>query len=419
MNVQNSTITIIGAGPAGQITSLFLAKRGISCLLVDKVAHPRSKACADVVTGQAIRILNELDAELPLDKVFQDQYLPINGTLLHAPNGKILDIPFLPLHKLEHLPTCIAMPRKAFDAWLHQKIIASPLIQLRENTSITDCKRAETGEWTLFNAKKEPIIQTKLLIIATGSSASLPFSVGKLEKEDKHFAIGIRGYFRNVGNESFPNHAELFFHQKLMPGGFYIAPFRDGVANVNIVMRSDVVKRNQLNLNHLFWEVMDLHPTLRERFKHAEQVGKLEGGALHLGTKKRHISGDGYMIVGDAGGLIDLISANGIPQAMISGKFAAEQAIIALEKQNFSAAVLKDYDVKVFKKIDNELKLGRIASPFLGYPFVLKGILHAINFLSSRQGAQKQLQKLLYTTNMTATLLNPMFYWRLLLGKHS
>ena len=33
------------------------------------------------------------------------------------------------------------------------------------------------------------------------------------------------------------------------------------------------------------------------------------------------------MLVGDAAGLIDLISANGIPQAMISGKLAALQAI--------------------------------------------------------------------------------------------
>jgi flavin-dependent dehydrogenase len=355
-----------------------------------------------------------LDANLPLDKAFQDQYLPINGTLLHMPNAKTLDIAFLPLHKLEHLPTCLAMPRKDFDYWLHQKVMESPHIQLRENTSITDCKRAENGEWTLFNAKKEPIIQTKLLIIATGSSASLPFSVGKLEKEDKHFAIGVRGYFRNVGNAAFPNHAELFFHQKLMPGGFYIAPFRDGIANVNIVMRSDIVKRNQLNLNHLFWEMMDLHPTLRERFKDAEQIGKLEGGALHLGTKKRRISGDGYMIAGDAGGLIDLISANGIPQAMISGKFAAEQAAIALEKNDFSAETLKNYDFKVFQKIDNDLKLGRLVSPLLGNRFVLNLIVKILNFLANRRGTQKQVQKLLYTTNMTATLLNPMFYWRFL-----
>jgi thioredoxin reductase len=32
--MQNPTITIIGAGPAGQMASLFLAKRGISSLLV-------------------------------------------------------------------------------------------------------------------------------------------------------------------------------------------------------------------------------------------------------------------------------------------------------------------------------------------------------------------------------------------------
>lgn len=415
MPIQNVTITIVGAGPAGQMASLFLAKRGIASLLIDKSAHPRLKPCADIVTGQAIRVLHELDPDLPLDKTFTDKYLPINGTLLHTPNGKTLDIAFLPLNKLEHLPTCIAMPRMDFDNWLCGKIKASPLIELRENTSITSWERNEnTEEWILFNAHKEAIITTKLLIIATGSTASLPFTVGHLTKEDKHFAIGVRGYFRNVENDDFPNHAELFFHRKLMPGGFYIAPFKDGVANVNIVMRSDIAKRNKLNLNTLFWEIIELHPTLRHRFKNAEQVGKLEGSALHLGTKKRNISGAGYMLAGDAAGLIDLISANGIPQAMVSGKFAAEQAAIALEKNDFSAKMLKAYDDKVFKKIDNDLKLGKIMSPFLSNNFVLSLIVKTLDFLASRSGAQTQLRSLLYTPSVVKTLINPMFYWRLL-----
>ncbi len=415
MLIQESKITIIGAGPAGQMASLFLAKRGIASLLIDKGTHPRLKPCADVVTGQAIRILHELDANLPLDKSFMDKYLPINGTLLHAQNGRTLDIAFLPLNKLEHLPTCIAMPRMDFDNWLHEKIKSNPLIELKENTAITKWEFHKTNqEWTLFDHKKEPIVQSKLLIIATGSTASLPFTVGNLTKEDKHFAIGVRGYFRNVGNEKYPNHAELFFHKKLMPGAFYIAPFNDGLANVNIVMRSDIVKRNKLNLNSLFYEAIELHPTLKARFKDAEQVGKLEGSALHLGTKKRAISGDGYMLAGDAGGLIDLISANGIPQAMISGKFAAEQAAIALEKNDFSAKMLKEYDQKVFKKIDNDLKLGRIASPFLGNNFVLNTINNAIIFLAGRKNAQEQIRSLLYTPSVVKTLINPLFYWRLL-----
>ena len=370
MHVKESVVTIIGAGPAGQMAALFLAKSGIASLLIDKSEHPRSKPCADVVTGQAIRILHELDADLPLDKNFTDKYLPINGTLLHTPNGGKLDIAFLPLNKLEHLPTCIAMPRADFDNWLHKKIVASPLVQILENTAITGWeKEVKTGEWTLFNSKKEAIVHTKLVIVATGSSASLPFTVGNLTKQNKHFAIGVRGYFKNVGNIDFPNHAELFLHRKMMPGGFYIAPFNSDIANVNLVMRSDVAKQNNINLNTLFWEAIQLHPTLKERFKNAEQVGKLEGGALHLGTKKRAISGDGYMLAGDAGGLIDLMSGNGIPQAMISGKFAAQQAAKAIAANNFSAAALKEYDVNVFNKINKDLKLGKLLSPFIASHF--------------------------------------------------
>ncbi len=412
---KKSVVTIIGAGPAGMMAALFLAKQGIASLLIDKDSHPRSKPCADVVTAQAMRILHELDADLPLDKTFTDSYWRINGTLLHTPNGGKLDVAFLPMHKLEHLPTCIAMPRTDFDNWLHGKILANPLITTLENTAIIGWEKdAVTGEWTLFNAHKQAIVNCKLLIIATGSSASLAYTVGNLSKEDKHFAIGIRGYFKNIGNADYPNHAELFLHRKMMPGGFYIAPFNNGVANVNVVMRSDVAKRNHLDLKKLFWEAIELHPTLKERFKNAEQVGKLEGGALHLGTKTRPISGDGYMIAGDAGGLIDLMSGNGIPQAMISGKFAALQAAKAIASNDFSAAALKAYDANVYNKINKDLKLGKLLSPFIGNDFILNRATKALNFIATRKGAQAQLSSLLYTKNVATQLINPMFYWKLL-----
>ena len=156
----NPKVAIIGAGPAGITASLYLAKKGIPSCILEKGTHPRSKACADVVTGQAIRILHDLDPELPLDEGLTAKYLPIKGTLLYAPNGKPLEIAYLPLANLEHLPTCITIPRADFDHWLVQKIKASTLIELRENTFVKNCFRDEkTGIWTLTDKDNQPIVQ--------------------------------------------------------------------------------------------------------------------------------------------------------------------------------------------------------------------------------------------------------------------
>lgn len=410
------TITIIGAGPAGQTASLFLAKQGIPSHLIDKETHPRLKPCADIVTGKAMRILNDLDNQLPIDEALTNEYLPIKGTLVHLPKNKTLNIEFLPLKNLEHLPTCFALPRANFDNWLYQKVKASPLIELHENTVITQCKRDEKNkEWIVFNHEKKAFLRTKLLVIATGSNSSLPFTVGDLKRNDRHYAVGIRAYFRNIEeNKDFPQHPELFLDKKLFPGGFYIAPFSNGTVNVNIVMRSDILKKKKINLNKLFYQFIEENPILKKRFNNAEQIGNLQGCALHLGTQSRPISGDGYLLAGDAAGLIDLISANGIPQAMISGKLAAEQIAIALQKNDFSAAVLKAYDRKVYKLIQNDLQLGRILSPFLGYAIFSKLLFYSLGFLANRQGLQMQIQKLLYTRNVIKTLINPMFYWRII-----
>jgi flavin-dependent dehydrogenase len=417
--MKNVTISIIGAGPGGQIASLYLAKQGIPSILIDRETHPRHKACADILTSRAIRILHDLDEQLPIDEILNHEILQIKGTVVHLPQNKTLSIDFLALKNLEHLPSCFSIPRVNFDNWLYQKVKTSPLIDLVENTHIQRCERDEKNkEWQIFNSEGKLIIKSKILVIATGSNSSLPFKIGGLKQDDRHFAVGIRAYFRNIAsNAEFPQHTELFLDPKLFPGGFYIAPFQDGSFNVNIVMRSDIVKKKKINLNKLFYEFIAENPTLRDRFKNAEQVGKLLGGALHLGTQTRPISGDGYVLVGDAGGLIDLMSGNGIPQAMISGKIAAEQIAMALQKNDFSANALKDYDKKVFKAIKNDLQMGRILSPFLGTESFSKFSFFVLNFLASKKGFQSFIQKLLYSPNVLKVLINPKNYWHIIFSK--
>ena len=59
----NRRICIIGAGPAGVTTSLFLAKQGVKSTLIDKAVFPRDKVCGDALSGKVVYGLNRIDKQ--------------------------------------------------------------------------------------------------------------------------------------------------------------------------------------------------------------------------------------------------------------------------------------------------------------------------------------------------------------------
>ncbi len=52
----NTQVIIIGAGPAGAGTSIFLTKAGISHVIIEKENFPRDKICGDACSGKTVAV---------------------------------------------------------------------------------------------------------------------------------------------------------------------------------------------------------------------------------------------------------------------------------------------------------------------------------------------------------------------------
>ena len=76
-----------------------------------------------------------------------------------------------------------------------------------------------------------------------------------------------------------------------------------------------------------------------------------------LDQKSVKLSGDHYMLVGDAAHLIDPLTGEGIGNAFYSGFIAAEQAIECLKANNFSTTFLTAYDKRIRRVLGSEMKL--------------------------------------------------------------
>jgi flavin-dependent dehydrogenase len=90
--------------------------------------------------------------------------------------------------------------------------------------------------------------------------------------------------------------------------------------------------------------------------------------------------------------LIDPATGEGIGNAMISGKFAAEQAMKCFQQNNFSESFMKNYDENLFASIGKELKQKYFIQRTLGERAWLANA--AITLASKNTFVKKWLQKM-------------------------
>src|SRR5690606_10374487 len=242
-----------------------------------------------------------------------------------------------------------------FDALLFDRVKRSKPITVLEGTTAKSFDRTEKG-WRI-TTNSDQAIEAQLILDASGANSHFARSIGGLDLDRRHHAAGVRGYYSGVKDLDQQGFIELIFLKDLLPGYLWIFPLPGGRANVGLGLRSDVVKKRRVDLKELMQRAIAEHPALKDRFADAILEGAVQGMGLPLASKRRKLSGDNYMLIGDAGHLIDPFTGEGISHAMISGVHAADVASESLAALDHSAKRLKEYDRRVWKRLGQELSI--------------------------------------------------------------
>lgn len=379
--------------------------------MLDKETFPRDKVCGDALSAKCVDILRKLDHGILTDFANSDIQVESAGINFIAPSLEVLKLSF-GLNTNQSKVAGFISKRIHFDDFLIQQVKANSLIQLLENCGVKEVKASENG-WILKSAEYE--IETELLIDASGAHSPFARHHAGILKEYQHYSAGLRAYYKNVKGMDPQNYIELHFLKEFLPGYFWIFPLPNGEANVGVGVRSDVVKRKKMNLKKEMLDLIANHPAFKERFADAEMLGDLKGFGLPLGSKERPLSGNRYMLVGDAGSLIDPFTGEGISNAMISGMKAAETIITNLPLNNFDATSLSIYDKSVYRRLGPELKLSKRFLQALNYPWLF-------NFVVRKANKNKTLREtmccMFESVDLRKKLKNPMFYVRFLFNSN-
>jgi len=412
-----SKVGIIGAGPAGAAAALQLNQLGIDCVVVDKAVFPRDKICGDGLSGKVITCLNRIDPEIALRLQKATFKLDSWGVSFFSPNRQELAIGYRPDYNAEDSshkksPIGYVCKRLDFDNFLVEEMKRCTHIKLMEGVSVEQYSKETDGY--LITGTGGFQLKCDLLIIANGAHSSFTKDIAKIRMEPKYYAAGLRAYYKNVTGTNADNFIELHFIKKMLPGYFWIFPLPNGDANVGVGMLSDAIRRKRVNLKNELQDIIDNDPIIKERFKDATLIGSVEGYGLPLGGKQRVISGERYLLTGDAAFLIDPFTGEGIGNALYTGRIAANHAAKALEQNDFSAAAFAAYDTEVYRVMGPELLISHRLQKLVKYSWLF-------NLLVKISIRNKQVKELLscmfYEVDLRKKLAKPSFYIKLLLNR--
>lgn len=398
-------IIIVGAGPAGCACAYQLRDTKLEIALVDKSVFPRDKICGDALSADVVNQFYRMDEKLAQEFEQFSEKMDSHGVRFYAPNGSLLNVDFT--NPNNGKAAGYISKRVDFDAFLFKQIEKQSNLTIFTGEKVEDL---QTGQEEVQVKIGNKLLKAKMVIGADGAHSIVNKKLGQIKVEKDHYCAGLRQYYEGVECFHPKNHIELHFYDDVLPGYFWIFPLPNGQANVGLGMLSSEVSKRKIDLKMKLDELIKTHPNIKSRFKNAWPIENIRGFGLPIGSKKRPLSGNRFLLLGDAASLIDPFTGEGIGNALRSGRIAADYLVKAFDNQIFDAKSNKKYDQIIYHKMWHELRVSRSLQKLLKYPRLFNFIIKKANNNSS---VRTLLSSMLTDIDLKKELLKPGFYMKL------
>ncbi len=355
-SIVKTNVLIIGAGPSGATTSLFLTKMKIAHTIVDAAVFPRDKTCGDALDLKVLRVLHQLDPSIVNEEIMNDDnfakakgysiILSKNKNCHFKVNDKAIN--------KDNYPFFIVSKRSYFDNFLVQKI-DNVYANFLQGTSVKKIEK-EGSDWKVFTTGiNELEIQAKLIIGADGDHSAVLRFLGQRKIKRSNYAAGLRQYWKGVSNTNNEYNLEFYLPKSLPLSYLWIFGLPKGEANVGFGMTSEMIVKKSINIKDAFAKLLQEDKALAHRFKNATPLEKPMGWGLPLASQKRKACGDGYLLVGDAASLICPTTGEGIGPGMLSGFIAAQYIQRAVQQNAYTKDMFSTYEREIYKRLEGDI----------------------------------------------------------------
>jgi geranylgeranyl reductase family protein len=302
-------LLVIGAGPAGTAAAVTAAASGRHVVLVDAATFPRDKTCGDGLTTEALRRLDALGVPLPA----LDASGPVTEVVVTTPSGRRITM------RLPSGERARVMTRLDLDAALveHARDTGA---DVRTGRRLVGLRAGADGvEATLDDGAT---LRAPFVVAADGNYST----ARRLLAPDDPPATGdwyaFRQYFSGVDD----TRLWVLFERDLLPGYAWVFPLPGGRANVGFGMLRGPGVTGKVMARR--WRDLLARPALRDVLGPvaAPQAthrawpipSRLDLDRLTIGR---------VLFAGDAAGVVDPMTGEGIAQALETGVLAARSLL--------------------------------------------------------------------------------------------
>ncbi len=344
---------VIGAGPAGAAAAIRLASDGREVLVVDKARFPRDKICGDGLTTGALRLLESLGVDLPSLPSVRD----IGDVTLRGPAGRE--------HRfaLPEGPGTFAavVPRIELDAAIVERA-------RRAGAEVADghAMAGVTVDPSAVRAEVDGIgeVTADHLVAADGMWSPTRRMLGLTPPDYRGELHAFRQYVEGVSDRA---SRELFisFEEDLLPGYFWSFPLPDGGANVGYGILRDHGPP-VATMTRLWADLLGRSHIVDFLGSSSRPLADPRAWPIPARVGRLPTSATRTLFVGDATGACDVMTGEGIGQALATGIAAAEAIIGGGDRD--PSTVTTTYDEWIRRTLVPDDSMSRRLSTALSYP---------------------------------------------------
>ena len=354
-------VIIVGAGPAGSVLAVLLARRSIETLLLDKATFPRSKVCGDYLSPGTVRLLDRLDL---LQAVLAGGGRRLRGMTIVSPDATAFTAAYPETADTGGArPFALSMPRALFDGVLLEHARRWG-VKCLEGFQVTDLIREE-GQVCGVNGIGPQGPEAHLARLVVGADGRNSVVARRLQLYRPHPTwrrMALVAYYD--GASALRDHGLICIGARSY---CILNPVGDSVVNASIVLDQTVAQAWSGRLEDLFDRNLPMFPLAASALKPMRRTAPVRClGPLAYGA--RRTAAAGALLIGDAAGFYDPFTGEGVFHALQSAERAARLIVEALVSGGPDRALLARFDRQQRQALAARERLGAALQAIIRRP---------------------------------------------------